>query len=89
MEMTLRLWRDCHPVMHWEPSLAFCGSHTDETVTPRCVGSRTLEGQRAGAWASVGWAIPSPWASSSQAPAVPKGPVSPSEDCDPRRNTRV
>lgn len=34
MEMTRRLWRDCHPVMHWEPSLAFCGSHTDERVTP-------------------------------------------------------
>ena len=46
MEMTRWLWRDCHPVMHWEPSPAFCGSHTDETVTPRHAGSRTLEGQR-------------------------------------------
>ena len=50
MEMTRWLWRDCHPVMHWEPSPAFCGSHTDETVTPRCAGSRTPEGQRVGSW---------------------------------------
>lgn len=31
MEVTRWLWRDCHPVMHWEPSLAFCRSHTDES----------------------------------------------------------
>ena len=59
MEMTRWLWRDCHPVMHWEPSPAFCGSHTDETVTPRHAGSRTLEGQRTealrGKLGHVGW----------------------------------
>jgi hypothetical protein len=50
MAMTPRHWRDGHSVMHGEPSPAFCGSHTDETVTSRHTGSRTPEGQTVGAW---------------------------------------
>jgi hypothetical protein len=48
MEMTPHRWRDRHSVMHWEPSLAFCRSHTDEMVTSLHTGSRTH-------WKGIGW----------------------------------
>ena len=80
MEMTCWLWRDCHPVMHWEPSPAFCGSHTDETVTPRHAGSRTPGGQRTkarrgklGQCGLLG-SLLALWAFSSRAPAGHRGP---------------
>lgn len=50
MEMTPWLWHDCHSMMHWEPSLTFCGSHTDEAVTLAAQGQGHWKGREGGTW---------------------------------------
>lgn len=80
MEMTRRLWRDCHPVMHWEPSLAFCGA-IQMRGWPLAVWG---QGHRKGRGPGLGRELSSPcfcWASFSQAQQQAKGPVL----CVPRR----